>query len=72
LVVDAELDGNTWYLAASANDIDTIEVSYLNGDPMPKLESQVAFDYLGMKWRIYIDYGVDVLDFRGLLKNAGN
>jgi phage head maturation protease len=72
LVVDAELDGNAWYLAAAANDIDTIEVSYLNGDPMPKLESQVAFDYLGMKWRIYIDYGVDVLDFRGLFKNAGN
>lgn len=72
LVVDAELDGNPWYMAASANDIDTIEVSYLNGDPMPKLESQVAFDYLGMKWRIYIDYGVDVLDFRGLFKNAGN
>lgn len=72
LVVDAELDGNPWYMAASANDIDTIEVSYLNGDPMPKLESQVAFDYLGMKWRIYIDYGVDVLDYRGLFKNAGN
>lgn len=72
LVVDAELDGNPWYLAASPYDIDTIEVSYLNGDPMPKLESQVAFDYLGMKWRIYIDYGVDVLDFRGLFKNAGN
>ncbi len=72
LVVDAELDGNSWYLAASPFDIDTIEVSYLNGDPMPKLESQVAFDYLGMKWRIYIDYGVDVLDYRGLFKNAGN
>jgi len=72
LVVDAELDGNTWYMAASPSDIDTIEVSYLNGDAMPKLESQVAFDYLGMKWRIFIDYGVDVLDFRGLFKNAGN
>jgi len=39
---------------------------------MPKLESRVGFDYLGMEWRIYIDYGVNVLDYRGLYKNAGN
>ena len=72
IVVDAELEGNAWYLAASPVDIDTIMVSYLNGDAMPKLESRVGFDYLGMEWRIYMDYGVDVLDFRGLYKNNGN
>ena len=73
-VADAELDGyslTNWYLAASASDIDTIEVTYLNGDDMPKLESQVGFDFLGIKWRIYIDYGVTVLDYRGLYMNAG-
>ncbi len=72
IVVDAELEGNAWYLAASPADIDTIMVSYLNGDAMPKLESRIGFDYLGMEWRIYMDYGVDVLDFRGLYKNGGN
>lgn len=74
LVVDAELDDyseKAYYLAASPADIDTIEVTYLNGDDMPKLESQVGFDFLGIKWRIYIDYGVTVLDYRGLFKNAG-
>lgn len=74
LVVDAELDAfseTSWYLAANPGDIDTIEVTYLNGDDMPKLESQVGFDFLGIKWRIYIDYGVNILDFRGLVKNAG-
>lgn len=73
-IADAELDGNSeiaWYLAASSADIDTIEVTYLNGDDMPKLESQVGFDYLGIKWRIYIDYGVTVLDYRGFYKNPG-
>lgn len=72
IIVDAELDGNEWYLAADPSDIDTIEVTYLNGDEMPKLESQIGFDYLGMKWRIYIDYGVNLLDYRGLAKNPGN
>ncbi len=74
LVVDAEIDptnGYAWYLAASPGDIDTIEVTYLNGNDMPKLESQVGFDFLGIKWRIYIDYGVTVLDYRGLYKNPG-
>lgn len=33
VVVDAELtDPKAWYLAASPTDIDTIEVTYLNGD----------------------------------------
>lgn len=77
-VADAELDalvaaGNPfpWFLAASPADIDTIEVTYLNGDDMPKLESQIGFDFLGIKWRIYIDYGVTVLDYRGLYMNPG-
>lgn len=74
LVVDAELDeysATNYFVAAAPNDIDTIEVTYLNGDDMPKLESRVGFDFLGMEWRIYIDYGVNVLDFRGLGKNVG-
>jgi hypothetical protein len=74
VVADAEIDGydlNDWYLAADPGDIDTIEVTYLNGSDMPKLESQVAFDYLGMRWRIYIDYGVTILDYRGLYKQTG-
>lgn len=74
VVADAELDTyslTAWYLAAAQGDVDTIEVTYLNGDDMPKLESQVGFDFLGIKWRIFIDYGVNVLDFRGMYKNAG-
>lgn len=77
-VADAELDalvapGNPfpWFLAADPADVDTIEVTYLNGDDMPKLESQVGFEFLGIKWRIYIDYGVTVLDYRGLYMNPG-
>ena len=74
VVADAELDTystTAWYLAAAPGDVETIEVTYLNGDDMPKLESQVGFDFLGIKWRIYIDYGVTVLDYRGVYKNAG-
>lgn len=74
LVCDAELDAistTAWYLAAQAGLVDTIEVTYLNGQSSPVIESQVSFDILGMKWRIFIDYGVTCLDYRGLYKNAG-
>lgn len=61
-----------WYLAAAPGMIDTIEVAYLKGKEMPTMESMVAFDMLGIKWRVYFDFGVKVLDFRGLYKNPGN
>ncbi len=74
LIVEAELDTYSqtgWYMAADANVIDTIEVTYLNGQESPKLESRVGFDYLGIEWRIYHDVGITCLDEKGLYKNPG-
>ena len=74
VVVDAELDAiseTTWYLAAEPGlGVDTIEVSYLNGKNVPTIESRVAWDTLGMEYRIYMDYGVQALDHKGLYKSA--
>lgn len=74
VICDAELDqysGKAWYLAAMPGMVDTIEVTYLNGQDTPTIESEVSFDTLGMRWRIFIDYGVQVLDYRGMYKNVG-
>lgn len=74
IVVDAELDqysSTAWYLAADANIADTIEVTYLRGQEEPTLETDISFDRLGMDFRIYMDYGVTILDSRGMFKNAG-
>ncbi|WII39188.1 prohead protease/major capsid protein fusion protein [Paenibacillus thiaminolyticus] len=74
LIVDAELDAyspSAWYLSADPSTVDTIEVTYLLGREEPTLETRVAFDRLGMEFRIYFDYGVTVLDSRGLYKNPG-
>lgn len=73
-IVDAELDiysEKSWYLAANPGDIDTIEVTYLNGNEMPTLESRDGFDFLGIEWRIFDDFGVTALDHRGLYCNKG-
>ncbi len=60
-----------WYLAAAAGYCPTIEVTYLNGNETPFMESAVQFDTLGIKWRIYQDVGINLLDFRGLQKSTG-
>lgn len=76
LITDAEITSVTssqpdWFLAADPRLIDTVEVAYLNGNPMPTLESQVSFEQLGMSWRLYGDFDVDVVDYRGLYKTTG-
>lgn len=74
IIVDAELDQystSAWYLAADSNIADTVEVTYLRGQEEPTLETEIAFDRLGLDFRIYFDYGVTILDSRGLYKNPG-
>ncbi|HAG11760.1 MAG TPA: peptidase, partial [Desulfotomaculum sp.] len=71
-VVEPELDDyglTAWYLAAAPEGIDTVEVCYLDGKDLPTIESETSFERLGIKWRIFIDYGVTVIDFRGLYKS---
>ena len=72
VVSDPELTTTTeFYLAAAFGLCPTIEVTYLNGVESPTMESAVQFDTLGIKWRIYHDVGVNLLDFRGLAKSTG-
>lgn len=72
VVSDPELsDKDAWYLAAAPGLLPCIEVTYLNGNESPTVESAVQFDTLGIKWRIYLDFGVNLIDFRGLLKSSG-
>ena len=72
VVADPELTNTSeWYLAAAAGVLPTIEVTYLNGKEAPTMESAVQFDTLGIKWRVYLDAGVNLIDYRGLLKSSG-
>lgn len=74
IITDAELDAldtDAYYFLADQMLLNTIEVTYLNGNQRPVIESQVAFDTLGIRYRIYMDYGVTVVDTKGIYKNAG-
>jgi hypothetical protein len=74
VVVDPRLDANSataWYLAADASSIDTIEYSFLEGEPGPQFESRAGFDVEGIETKVRLDFGCGVVDHRGLFKNAG-
>ena len=64
-------DAKAFYLAAAAGVAPTIEVTSLNGNLTPVMERAEQFDTLGIKWSIYMDVGVNLLDYRGIQKSTG-
>lgn len=74
LITDAQLDivnPKGYYAIADPNDVDTIEVTYLNGKRTPTLESRVSWDTLGIEYRMFHDFGINIIDYRGMSYNPG-
>ena len=59
------------YLAASCNDVDTIEYAFLQGLESPAYESSTSFERLGISMRVYQAFAVKALDYRGLQRHNG-
>ena len=60
-----------WFLFADPTSARGIQVDYLNGQEMPTIRRMEVPGTLGFVWDIYIDWGVSVRDFRGIVKNPG-
>ncbi|MDO5115992.1 MAG: HK97 family phage prohead protease [Synergistaceae bacterium] len=61
----------SWYLAASASEIDTVEVAFLNGQQSPTIEQMPGWDIDGIEYKVRVDFGVWCYEYRGMYKNAG-
>ena len=59
------------YLAASPNQIDTIEYAYLEGQHGAYIETRNGFDVDGVEIKCRLDFGAKAIDWRGLYKNPG-
>jgi hypothetical protein len=73
LVSDANLDLNNpaiWYLAADPAQIDTVEISFLEGEESPVLEQEWDFDRDCYKYKIRQTFGAKAIDYRGLYRNS--
>jgi hypothetical protein len=70
-VVDSEITGNKWFLAADPNDIDTVEYCYLDGSEGVFLESRMGFTIDGVDMKARLDFAAKAIDYRGLVYNSG-
>jgi hypothetical protein len=58
-------------LAASADQIDLVELAMLEGVDGPVVETQVGFKVDGIEVKCRHDVGAKVIDWRGFYKNPG-
>lgn len=60
-----------WFMTANSADSAFIEVDYLNGQEIPTIRRMETPGQLGFVWDIYLDWGINVMDYRGAIKNPG-
>lgn len=67
-----QVSWRTWYLAASARQIDTVEYCYLDGADGPVIDRQISFTSDGVGIRCRLDFAAKSIDHRGLTKSVGS
>lgn len=70
LVVEALIANFNWFLAASPDQIDTVEYAYLEGEGGVVVETQMGFKVDGVEMKVRHDFGAGAIDHKGLVKNA--
>lgn len=74
VIVEPLLDANSstaWYLAANNSQVDTVEITFLEGEQSPVLENEWDFDKDVYKYKVRQTFGVAAIDYRGLYKHNG-
>lgn len=60
-----------WFMVADPTSARGIQVDYLNGQETPTVRRLETPGTLGFTWDIYLDWGINVRDYRGIAKNPG-
>ena len=60
-----------WWLVGDKSDTDSIQIDFLNGQQVPIIQRAEVPGTLGFVWDVYLDWGISVMDYRGIIKNPG-
>lgn len=60
-----------WFVVADPMSAPSIEVDYLNGAETPQVRRMEKPNTLGFVWDMYLDWGITIVDYRGIYKNGG-
>jgi hypothetical protein len=71
IVGTGRLTGTRRYLFADPSLYPVFMVSFLEGQREPVLETQDGWRTDGVEMKARLDFGVDVVDYRGAVTNAG-
>jgi HK97 family phage prohead protease len=71
VVATGRLTGTRHYFIADPSLAPVFAVGFIDGQEAPRIDSEQSFEYDGVQWRIILDYGVAVLDYRGAVTAAG-
>lgn len=71
VVATPRLSGTRRYLFADPAYAPVFMVSFLEGQREPVLETQDGWRFDGVEMKARLDFGVDVVDYRGAVTNAG-
>lgn len=75
VVSDPALDGlnsgTRWYLFADPADVAAFEVVFLDGNSTPFVDDIVDFETDAMKFKVRLDYGIAIGDWRAAYLNTG-
>lgn len=74
VIVEPLLDASSstaWYLAANNSQVDTVELTFLEGEQSPVLENEWDFEKDVYKYKVRQTFGVAPIDYRGMYKHAG-
>lgn len=72
LIVDAQITGNQYFFAADPSQIPTVTIFRLEGQEMPSILSRVHFETSSLQLKVEHVCSARAMDWRGLVKNAGN
>ena len=75
VIAEPRLDDDSetkWYLGASTDQVDIIELAQLEGEGGPMISTMIGFETSGIRFKIEYSVGAKVLDYRGLFRNNGS
>ncbi len=64
-------DAAPWFMVGDPSYARSIQVDYLNGQEVPTIRRSEVPGQLGFVWDIFLDWGITVVDYRGIARNHG-
>lgn len=71
LIVEPRITGKQWYVFGDKATAPVLEIATLTAAPGPQIASREGWSTLGREYRVTLDLGVGVTDWRGAYRNAG-